>query len=97
VFAFKWRVHDLRDIAGLRSFGTNDPVRLSFKARIVRSPFSLPRKYDAHLSNSAADALTTLRAHDPTLSNAHRTFHPPSFPRLDSYLGFFHGVGIADP
>jgi hypothetical protein len=74
VFAFKWRVRDLRDIARLRSFGTNDPVRLSFKARIVRSPFSLPRKYDAHLSNSAADALTTLRAHDPTLSNAHRTF-----------------------
>ena len=73
VLAFKWRVRDLRDIAVFRSFDTYDPACLSFKARIARSQFSLPRKYYAHLSNAAANALKILRA-DPTLSSAHRTF-----------------------
>lgn len=74
-FAYKWRVRDLRDIAAYRPTGTAyDPERLSFRARVVRSPFSLPRKYDAHMACSASRALGTMRAHDPTLSATHRAF-----------------------
>ena len=74
-FAYKWRVRDLRDIAAYRPFDTTyDPGCPSFRARVVRSPFSLPRKYDAHMARSASRALCTMRAHDPTLSAVHRTF-----------------------
>ena len=72
-FAYKWRVRDLRDIAAYRPFDTTyDPACPSFRARVVRSPFSLPRKYDA--ADSAARALGTMRARDPTLSAVHRAF-----------------------
>ena len=74
-FAYKWRVRDLRDIAAYRPTGTAyDPERPSFRARVVRSPFSLPRKYDAHMACSASRALGAMRAHDPTLSATHRAF-----------------------
>jgi hypothetical protein len=74
-FAYKWRVRDLRDIAAYRTFDTTyDPERPSFRARVVRSPFSLPRKYDAHMACSASRALGAMRAHDPTLSATHRAF-----------------------
>ena len=77
-FAYKWRVRDLRDIAAYRPTGsfdtTYDPERPSFRARVVRSPFSLPRKYDAHMACSASRALGAMRAHDPTLSATHRAF-----------------------
>ncbi|NDC41689.1 MAG: hypothetical protein EBZ77_09090 [Chitinophagia bacterium] len=74
-FAYKWRVRDLRDIAAYRPFDTTyDPERPSFRARVVRSPFSLPRKYDAHMACSAARTLGTMRAHDPTISDVHRAF-----------------------
>lgn len=74
-FAYKWRVRDLRDIAAYRSTDTTyDPERPSFRARVVRSPFSLPRKYDAHMACSASRALGAMRAHDPTLSATHRAF-----------------------
>ena len=74
-FAYKWRVRDLRDIAAYRPFDTTyDPGRPSFRARVVRSPFSLPRKYDAHMACSASRALGAMRAHDPTLSATHRAF-----------------------
>ena len=74
-FAYKWRVRDLRDIAAYRPFDTTyDPECPSFRARVARSPFSLPRKYDAHMARSASRALCTMRAHDPTLSAVHRTF-----------------------
>jgi hypothetical protein len=74
-FAYKWRVRDLRDIAAYRPTGTTyDPARPSFRARVVRSPFSLPRKYDAHMACSASRALGAMRAHDPTLSATHRAF-----------------------
>jgi hypothetical protein len=77
-FAYKWRVRDLRDIAAYRPTGsfdaTYDPERPSFRARVVRSPFSLPRKYDAHMACSASRALCSMRAHDPTLSATHRAF-----------------------
>ena len=74
-FAYKWRVRDLRDIAAYRPFDTTyDPGCPSFRARVVRSPFSLPRKYNAHMARSASRALCKMRAHDPTLSAVHRTF-----------------------
>ncbi len=74
-FAYKWRVRDLRDIAAYRPFDTTyDPERPSFRARVVRSPFSFPRKYDAHMACSASRALGAMRAHDPTLSATHRLF-----------------------
>jgi hypothetical protein len=74
-FAYKWRVRDLRDIAAHRSFDTTyDPARPSFRALVARSPFSLPRKYDALMACSAARALGTMRAHDQTISDVHRAF-----------------------
>jgi hypothetical protein len=77
-FAYKWRVRDLRDIAAYRPTdpfdATYDPACPSFRARVVRSPFSLPRKYDAHMACSASRALCSMRAHDQTLSATHRAF-----------------------